>query len=237
MTVEALLRMPSDCLFWRTSGPQSAVQGAVVDAKCARRLGNGVGVPSEGEPDVRSHVVALSAVVSPSAIAWLVVPVDVDAVERVPLGTRAHVFAERREVTQPAVAHSDAPTTIRRVARCPWRQAPPSHIGPDAIQPSVFDRAAMGASQRPHGLPVQASARLRVAPLKRGGENDRSLSAITDAMPGGALSYARRFRLNDKPSKSLPGQLQESRDGRHCGRFLTVLTRGGTQLRSDLAHV
>lgn len=75
-------------------------------------LGHAESFAVELEHHVRSMVVGLRTVVRPSAIARLVVPINVDAVDRVPGRPRAHVFNEGLEAVQPPLAHANAAAAV-----------------------------------------------------------------------------------------------------------------------------
>jgi hypothetical protein len=67
-----------------------------------------------GQPESAAPVVVLVFVCGPAAVAWLVVAVRVDAVERVAIRAYTHVLQELREVVSPLVAHGDAATAVER---------------------------------------------------------------------------------------------------------------------------
>lgn len=54
---------------------------------------------------------------SPSTVPWLIVSVDIDAIERCSFWARPHVSKEGREVLLPCLVHPDASAAILRVFR------------------------------------------------------------------------------------------------------------------------
>ena len=106
----------SNGLLWRQSDVQSALQCRREHSSLARYLRQRRSDTIDCHSAIVAPVIVLDFVRGPSNISGFVMPVCVDAVERVTRRTLAHVGQKIRKRVSPALAHLNAAGTIRGVA-------------------------------------------------------------------------------------------------------------------------
>jgi hypothetical protein len=148
---------------------------------------------------VPSLVEARDVLGSPSHVAGLVVPVDLDPVKDVSSGTGAYLGQERREVVLPFEAYRDTAASVVGVLPISWILTASLRVLPCFVFRSTT--LPVGTVQQAGSslLPKQAPARDRMTIPQIGARNRRRGSARTLADPrdlppvaSGAFSYDRQ---------------------------------------------
>lgn len=148
----------------------------------------------------------------PAAVAWFVVPIIVDAIQRTANRTRPHVSQECLERVAPAVAHRDATAAVIGEAVVASREAPLSHAAPTLVLPRPsreLRSVAVNSGCRPEALAAHASAAGRLATQQLTADDFGGVAAITDTGPPDAVRSPSREREHAEPMKASPCQVNE----------------------------
>lgn len=89
--------------------------------------------PAVENRDVVSSITFLCAIARPTTVARFIVPVCVDAVQRVARWTRTHVGQKRREIAGPSLAHRDSTSAVVLVGLRCWSATTIRGINPRSI--------------------------------------------------------------------------------------------------------
>lgn len=116
---------PRQGLFNGPAVPKSSKQHVFRHLQASRPDGGRQLFAAKFEQAVIAGVAVLRTSIGPSAIARLIVSIDVDAIQRIAWRASAHISQELNRVIAPGVAHLDAAASIvrvtaigRRVASC-----------------------------------------------------------------------------------------------------------------------
>ena len=130
----AIIRTNRQRILSRPTVRQSPTQAALRDSRYSRPFGQGVGFAAAYKNPVCVRVVGLFYRRCPSAIARLIVPISIDAIQRVTSsGTRPHIGIEVVKGFSPAGAHLNPPSAIIMIFRAVVIVASLVHRAPGVI--------------------------------------------------------------------------------------------------------
>lgn len=157
------------------------------EAEKVRPLRQGLRLAVVSDEHVASSIIGLLFSRGPSAIAWLVMALIVDALDRVIFGrTMANVFHEQRYI-QPSTANSNSDHPVGCKVWMVRLRAAANHLRPAWVSECL--RQAVRAMSFNCAINKEASTTLGVSRRKRAGNHDNFLSAIAAAEPRRRLLF------------------------------------------------
>lgn len=168
---------------------KATFQRAGLEVEIAFPLGDGLHATVEADDVIHPSVVGLIEATRPSAVSRLVVPVHVDALNRMAARARPHINQERGEAVPPTVAHRNpTPAVVLEGSRI-WVEA--SRFG-GAPRP-IFARVGVAVLRGllSADLIVEAPATSRVPIAKVAANHGHLGSADTPTAPSGQFAESR----------------------------------------------
>ena len=187
--------------------------GGVVNADLSRPLGKRLGFPVVSKQRVRTLVVHLIDAVRPSTIAWFIVAVVVDAVNRVTFWAITHVCVKGSKGL-PLWTNGDSTPTINRVLVVVRVLASRFHVAPAVVGswgcPCVKTSYHPMLKVAPSSFLVPlASARSGHASAQRTTVNLSSVSAIARTNPFNFAPYSVALGENKPAAKSVAAEVKK----------------------------
>lgn len=203
----AITQRGLESLDYRPPPLDAAVQCRGWNPQVFGPLGQRSRLTPVGDSPIHSGVVVLLDARRPATVAWLVVPVVVNPVNRHPDRALSHVGEEVLEYL-PAFTYPDASVTVDG-GRGPSGSAPPSHRLPDPVgrrPPSA--RLTVGVREV-RNLPQQAAARLSGVSHQTAVVNHPACAAFAAAEPAPiAVSVVTIEGENGEATKDCAGHFE-----------------------------